>query len=64
MGGHAIDVKWQRFVRRDAGQQHSDGIRNGQTHFGQDVGRFFFDMPVNPGTYDISTGHLCAQGWL
>ena len=57
LGDGAVDVKGKRLVGCDPSEQHPDGIRNGQTHLGQDVGGFLFDMPVNPGTDDIGTRH-------
>lgn len=59
-GRRTIDVKRKGFVRRDADQQHPDGIRNGQAYLGQDGGGFLLDVPVNAGTNNIGIGHLHA----
>jgi len=55
-----VDIKGKCFICRYAGKQNSDCIRNGQTHFGQYISSFLFDIPVYPGTNDIGIRHCCA----
>lgn len=55
-----VDIKGKCLICRDAGTQNSDCIRNRQTHFGEYVSSFLFDMPVNPGTNDIGIRYCCA----
>lgn len=61
-GRRTIDVKRKGLVRRDADQQHPDGIRNGQAYLGQEGGSILLEVPFNAGTNNIGIGHLQALG--